>query len=80
MRKLVSDYALDSVIFVGDDTTDMDAITALNEMHADGLVRGLGIAVVQEDSPPRLLEVAQYSLDGVPEVAEMLRRIDSARR
>lgn len=73
MRKLATDYALESVIFIGDDITDLDAITAVNEMDADGTLQGLGVAVVQHDSPPSLLKSTKYSLRGVPEVAEFMR-------
>lgn len=73
MHKLAADNALESVIFIGDDITDLDAIAAIDEMDADGRLRGLGIAVVQDDSPSSLLKGAKYSLRGVPEVAELMR-------
>lgn len=77
IRKLVGDWGLSSIIFLGDDTTDGDALLALKGLRNGGEFDGLGIAVVQDGTPAVVLENADYSLDGVPEVAEFLRWLDS---
>ena len=78
LRKLSGDHKLDGVIFIGDDATDVDALRALRDMASRGALLGMGIAVTYEDSPPELLDVADYQLDGVPQVVAFLRWLDSA--
>ena len=76
LRKLAIDHALDSAIFVGDDTTDIDALQVLSELKEGSTLRGLGVAVVYDDSPEGLCEAADYTLDGVADVGRFLRWID----
>lgn len=73
---LLRDRGLSSVIFLGDDTTDADALQVLRERKASGAVGGLGVAVMQDGTPDSVLESADYSLNGVPEVAVFLSRLD----
>ena len=80
LDKLVRELDLQSVVFLGDDTTDVDALRALGRLMEQGTLVGLGIAVQHDDSPPALLEAAQYALDGVPEVETFLRWLDETTR
>ena len=75
---LIRDRALDRVIFLGDDTTDGDALRVLRNHRTSGNVRGIGIAVIQDGTPDFVLENADFSLNGVPEVAAFLSRLDAA--
>ncbi|MCH7745302.1 MAG: trehalose-phosphatase [Chloroflexi bacterium] len=76
IRKLVKDYNLDSVIFIGDDTTDLDALIAVNELVTRNAIGGAGVVVLHEDSPVALLEAADYSVEGVSGVARFLSWLD----
>ncbi len=71
---LINEYRLTAVVFLGDDTTDADALHLLQRRKAQGDVRALGIAVVQSGTPASVLNAADYSLNGVPEVALFLNR------
>ena len=73
LRKLVDEFALDGAIYIGDDTTDADALSALNGLVTSGDLTGLGVAITYRDSPEELLAAAQYSLAGVGEVETFLR-------
>ena len=75
-RKLAKDYALQSILFMGDDTTDVDALMAVRELACGDSFDGVGIAALHEDSPASLLEAADYSLDGVWEVGQFLTWLD----
>ena len=77
LRRLVRDRDLTGVIFIGDDTTDADGLLALKELAAGGGLRGLGVAVLHDDSPRELMAAADYALDGVPEVERFLTWLDS---
>ena len=78
IRKLVRDWRLRSVIFLGDDTTDVDALEALRDLTETESIRTLGVAVIHADSPEALIEAADYSLNGVPEVGVFLGWLDEA--
>ncbi len=78
LGRLMRDWHLGSVIFLGDDTTDADALQVLSERKASGAVDGLGVAVMQDGTPASVLESADYSLNGVAEVAKFLSRLDDA--
>ena len=77
LRKLVAEAALDAVVFLGDDTTDLDAVRALSDMRRDKKVVGISVVVVQPGSPVEMLEESDYSLADVPEVATFLALLDS---
>ena len=62
-------HRLDALIFIGDDTTDVDGMRRLPSI--DG-VKTIGVAVLSEETPPALLEASDYALNGVGEVADAL--------
>ena len=76
VRKVVQDRQLDGVILIGDDITDVDAMTALADLRAGGEVLGAAVAVLHEDSPDVLVRSADYTLAGVPEVEAFLEWLD----
>ena len=78
LGRLIDCRRPDYVVFLGDDTTDADALRVLRERKASGKVGGLGIAVLQDGTPDSVLKYADYSLNGVPEVAAFLSRLDAA--
>ncbi|MCI0439190.1 MAG: trehalose-phosphatase, partial [Chloroflexi bacterium] len=78
VEKLARDYGLDSVMFLGDDTTDVDAMVAVRAMSRQGRIHGVGVVVIHEASPRALIEAADYRLDSVAQVAEFLGWLDSA--
>ena len=78
LGSLIDAFQADSVIFLGDDTTDADALRCLRTRRASGEIGGFGVAVMQDGTPPSVLRSADYSLNGVPEVASFLRRLDTS--
>ena len=77
LNSLIEGWQLNSVIFLGDDTTDADALRVLRQRKAPETFSGLGIAVIQDGTPASVLENADYSLNGVPEVAAFLRLLNT---
>ena len=71
-RDLARRFDLDGLLFVGDDTTDVDAMLAVRELSAGGALVGLAVVVLHHDTPEPALRAAHYSLDGVPEVGSVL--------
>ena len=78
ISRLVREWDLDAVVFIGDDTTDGDALSALKEMVSEGQVKGVGVAVLGDDTPEALLAAADYTLNGVSEVGDFLTWLDEA--
>jgi trehalose 6-phosphate phosphatase len=72
VRRLVQEWELERLIFLGDDTTDIDAVLAVKEMAERGLIEGFSIVVLHDEAPPRMVEECAYSLQGVPAVSEFL--------
>jgi trehalose 6-phosphate phosphatase len=76
LQRLAEARGFRSLIYLGDDTTDMDACEALRAWRAQAPGRhGLAIAVGSEEAPPRLLEVADAVLADVPAVGQFLSRL-----
>ena len=77
---LIRDWDLTGVIFLGDDTTDADALRTLRRRRAEGAIAGIGVAVMQQGTPAAVTDSADYRLDSVSEVAEFLQRLAGALR
>jgi len=60
-------------VYVGDDTTDLDAFGGLRELVQSGSLLGaLCVAVISEESPPELAQEADLSVDGTAGVRDLL--------
>lgn len=72
LRDLVRDYHLRSVIFLGDDMTDLDAMRALQALRSSGVVTGLSVGVVGPETPDQIAQEADLTVSGVDAVAGLL--------
>jgi trehalose 6-phosphate phosphatase len=62
-----------AALYVGDDTTDLDAFRGLRALAHDGtLARALCVAVRSEEAPRELLEQADLAIDGPDGVRALL--------
>jgi trehalose 6-phosphate phosphatase len=65
--------ALDAALYVGDDTTDLDAFRALGELIAEGrLSQALRVGVSSEDGPSEVTQDADLVVDGTDGVRTLL--------
>lgn len=78
LRKLIEEWRLDSVVFLGDDTTDGDAMIALADIKAESpeKVIGANVVVIHADTPEFMLRAADFSLQSVGHVAEFFKLWD----
>jgi trehalose 6-phosphate phosphatase len=74
LRRFAERFTLRGLIFAGDDRTDLDAVLEIPRLRQDGLA-ALAIVVRHADTPPELLEHAGLVVDGVPGMAELLRKM-----
>lgn len=65
---------LEAVAFAGDDTVDLPAFDALDELERDG-VATLRVAVSSDEAPAELLERADVVVEGPAGVIELLSRL-----
>lgn len=72
---LVEEYALRSVIFLGDDRTDADAFRALRELRAQGVCATLNVGVAAAETPTVVRELADVMVAGVAGVEQLLAQI-----
>lgn len=66
---LVQERRLRGALYLGDDTTDIDAFRALRRLREAGACLGLAVAVLHEEAPPTLAaeaDLALPSIDAVP--------------
>jgi trehalose 6-phosphate phosphatase len=67
------DVELDAILYVGDDTTDLDAFRALDQLVADGrAARAVRVGVGSEEGPSEITAEADVVLDGPEGVKELL--------
>jgi trehalose 6-phosphate phosphatase len=76
ITRLLSEAAgaeIDSALYVGDDTTDLDAFHALGALvQAGRLVRGIRVGVGSEEGPSEITGEADIVVDGPEGVRELL--------
>ena len=73
-------YHLAAAVVMGDDVTDLDAFRASRALEEAGEMRGLRVAVVDEESPPEVQAAADYTLSGVPQVEWLLSWLEERTR
>jgi trehalose 6-phosphate phosphatase len=76
VRTLVEEYRPERAMFIGDDTTDLDAFRELEELREEGNLQGiLRIGVASDEGPPEIEVQADIVVDGVEGVEEVLRQL-----
>ena len=76
VRTLVEEYRPQRAMFIGDDTTDLDAFRELEELREGGKLREiLRIGVASDEGPPEIEEQADIVVDGVDGVSEILEQL-----
>ena len=63
-------------MFIGDDTTDLDAFRELEKLREEGTLKEiLRVGVASEEGPPEITTEADIVVDGVDGVGEVLRAL-----
>ena len=76
VRTLVEEYSPKKAMFVGDDTTDLDAFRELEKLREEGeLQEILRIGVASDEGPPEIETEADIVVDGVDGVTGVLREL-----
>jgi trehalose 6-phosphate phosphatase len=73
VRSLLADSKVSSVLYVGDDLTDLDAFRALRELAGEGVVEhAICVGVSSEDGPTAIEDGADLVVAGTDGVRELL--------
>lgn len=75
---LVERYRLDAALFIGDDTTDVDAVQAAQHLRATGMCYALGVGVESDHMPDALRESADLFVSNIQDVETLLAWLLSA--
>ena len=76
VRALVEEYGPERAMFIGDDTTDLDAFRELEKLREEGTLKEiLRVGVASEEGPPEITSEADIVVDGVEGVGEVLRAL-----
>ncbi|HEY6581860.1 MAG TPA: trehalose-phosphatase [Rubrobacter sp.] len=78
VRTLVEEYHPQKAMFIGDDTTDLDAFRELEVLREEGVLKEiLRIGVSSDEGPPEIEEQADIVVDGVDGVTGVLKQLIS---
>jgi len=76
VRTLVEEYRPQKAMFIGDDTTDLDAFRELEKLRGQGrLLEILRVGVASEEGPEEIETEADIVVDGVGGVGGVLRAL-----
>ena len=76
VRTLVEEYRPEKAMFLGDDTTDLDAFRELEKLREESKLQEiLRIGVASEEGPPEIETEADIVVDGVEGVTALLRQL-----
>ena len=73
---LLRDTELAAALYVGDDTTDIDAFRGLGELVEMGSLKlARRVGVTSDETPPALEDAADFMVDGTDGVRDLLRAL-----
>jgi trehalose 6-phosphate phosphatase len=71
-QQLVERHRLDAAVYLGDDTTDVDALRMARHLRDGGTCYAVGLGVASDHTPPALRDAADLLLSGVQDVETFL--------
>jgi trehalose 6-phosphate phosphatase len=75
-RKVVEEHEPQKALFMGDDTTDLDAFRELEKLREEGVLQEiLRIGVESEEGPPEIASEADLVVEGTDGVEKVLRAL-----
>jgi trehalose 6-phosphate phosphatase len=69
-EQLVKEYDLQAALYIGDDTTDADALKMAQKLRESGACYSLAIGVTSDETPALVLESSDFLVDGVDGVED----------
>ena len=72
LAALIKEFQLEAAIFLGDDRTDIPALTTVRELRNAGQIKGLAVAVQGEVAVPEVITAADVVARDVSDVETLL--------
>lgn len=72
VEELIRSHGLRGALYLGDDSTDIDAFRALRRLTESGACQGIGIAILQDEAPPDLAAAADVTVASIQHVPDLL--------
>jgi trehalose 6-phosphate phosphatase len=72
IQQLVSEYKLQSALFLGDDVSDFSALRMVRNLREQKVCDAWGIGVQSREAPEALAETADFLADGVADIEDLL--------
>ena len=72
LQALIESYTLDAAVFLGDDTTDVDALKMARKLREQGTCYAIGVGVASADMPSAVQDSADVMVSGVSGVESFL--------
>jgi trehalose 6-phosphate phosphatase len=79
-RRLIDEHELKAALYLGDDTTDLDAFQVARQLRQRETCYSLSVGVESEGTPDAVLETADLLASGVSDVESLLAWLVEARR
>lgn len=73
IHKIIKDYGLKKIIYLGDDITDADAFKRLKELEKDQLIVSASILVISQEIPAYIKNSASFFVHNITEVLRLFR-------
>ena len=71
--ELIQEYSLQGGIYLGDETTDIDAFRAIHTACRDLDFQGFAVGMTSQEMPEKLVAEADFTLSGVNDVERFLK-------
>ncbi len=72
LRSVVEQFGLKSILFMGDDVTDLDAMRVITKLRETGAIVGLSIGVVGPETPTQVTEESDRVVHGIEGISDLL--------
>lgn len=72
LRSVVEQFGVSSILFMGDDVTDLDAMRVVSNLRDEGKVAGLSIGVVGPETPEQVTEESDRVVSGIEGISDLL--------
>ncbi len=72
LRSVVDQFGLKSILFMGDDVTDLDAMRVVTSLREEGKIAGLSIGVVGPETPAEVKEESDRIVSGIEGISDLL--------
>lgn len=71
-KQLITENSLDAAIYIGDDTTDADALKMAQHLREKNICYSISVGVASDETPDSVLSSSDMMVDGVSGVEDFL--------